>query len=159
MKRRVLTALLPVAIGALVSCARVADEPMPPAASTEGVEQAITQLENERVSALLKGDVAFIERVYADDYVVNSANGMTRNKTQVIADIKAGVQSFESMSHRNVRIRVYGDAAVVTGHTALKGQYKGQPSLSPTTFTRVYARLNGQWRLVANTSSVYTETE
>lgn len=156
MKRSVFTALLPVVIGAaLASCARSAEQSAPPAAPTESVEQ----LENDRVAALLRGDVAFIERVYSDDYVVNSANGMTRNKAQVIADIKSGVQSFESMSHRDVRVRVYGDTTIVTGHTILKGQYKGQPSLSPTTFTRVYAKLGGQWRLVANTSSVFTEVE
>jgi ketosteroid isomerase-like protein len=96
---------------------------------------------------------------YPHDYIVNSANGLTRNRAQVIADIKSGAQTFESMGHKDVLVRAYGDTAVVTGHTTIKGQYKGQPSLSPTSFTRVYVRLGGQWRLVSNSSSVYAETE
>jgi ketosteroid isomerase-like protein len=158
MKRRPTTALLFAAFLAVSSCGQ-GNERATPAASTENVEAAITRLENERVAALIKGDSAFIERVYADDYVVNGANGLTRNRAQVIADMKSGAQTFESMSHKDVQIRAYGDTAIVTGHTTLKGQFRGQASLSPTTFTRVYAKLGGQWRLVSNASSVYNEAE
>ena len=153
-----MAALLIAAFLGVSSCGQ-GTEQATPAASSEDVQQAITRLENERVAALIKGDTTFIERVYADDYVVNSANGLTRNRAQVVADMKSGAQTFESMSHKDVQIRAYGDTVIVTGHTTLKGQFRGQASLSPTTFTRVYARLGGQWRLVSNASSVYNETE
>ena len=152
MKRSLLTILLSVVMVAISSCGTSP-------ASTEDVEQAVTQLENERVPALLGSDTAFIERVYADDYVVTGANGVVRTRTQVIADMKSGAQTFESMTNDNVKVRVYGDTAIVTGRTRQKGQYKGQPSLSPTMFTRVYVRRDGQWQLVANSSSVHPEIE
>lgn len=113
----------------------------------------MTKLENERVQALLRNDTAFIERVYADDYVVTGANGVVRTRAQVVADMKSGVQKNESITNDDVKVRVHGDTAVVTGRTTQKGEYKGQPSISPVLFTRVYARRGGQWQLVANHSS------
>ena len=104
-------------------------------------------------------NTAFVERVYADDYVVTGANGVVRTRPQVIADMKSGVQTFESMKNDDVKVRSYGDTAIVTGRTTQKGQYKGQPSLSPTLFTRVYVKRDGQWHLVANSSSAYLEVE
>lgn len=121
--------------------------------ATENVEQAVTKLENERVQALLRNDTAFIERVYANDYVVTGANGILRTRAQVVADMKSGVQKSESITNDDVKVRVYGDTAVVTGRTTQKGEYKGQPSISPVLFTRVYARRGGQWQLVANHAS------
>lgn len=166
MKRILVTIVLPVAMVAVSSCGT---SPEPPsssskasatsAASTADVERAVMQLENERIPALLGGDTAFIERVYAADYVVTGANGVVRTRPQVIADMKSGVQTFESMKNDDVKVRAYGDTAIVTGRTIQKGQYKGQPSLSPTLFTRVYVKRDGQWHLVANSSSAYLEVE
>ena len=167
MGRSLVTIVVPVAMVAMSSCGT----PSEPArssstasattapASTENVEQAVMQLENERVPALLNSDTAFIERVYADEYVVTGANGVVRTKAQVIADMKSGVQTFQAMKNDDVKVRVYADTAVVTGRTTQKGQYKDQASLSPTRFTRVYVKRNGQWQLVANASSAYLEVE
>ena len=152
MKRSLLT-IVPLIVMVAVSSCGTSPEP------AANVEQAVMQLENERVPALVRGDTAFIERVYADDYVVTGANGLVRTRGQVIADMKSGVQTFESMKNDDVKVRAYGDTAIVTGRTTQKGQYKGQPSLSPTMFTRVYVRQDGQWRLVANSSSVHLEVE
>lgn len=165
MTRSLLTIVLPVVMVAISSCgtssepARSSATASATSASTENVEQAIRQLENERVPALLRGDTAFIERVYADDYVVTGANGVVRTRAAVVADMKSGAQMFESMTNDDVKVRVYGDTAIVTGRTKQKGQYKGQASLSPTMFTRVYVRRDGRWQLVANSSSVHPEIE
>jgi len=167
MKRSLLTIALPVLMVAASSCG-TSPEPATSSstasatsapASTEDVVQAVTQLENERVPALLRNDTAFIERVYADDYIVTGANGVVRTRAEVIADMKSGAQTFESMKIDDAKVRVHGDTAIVTGRTTLRGQYKGQPALSPTAFTRVYVRRDGQWQLVANSSSVHLEME
>ena len=153
MKRSLVTLVLLVVMVAVSSCGTSPEQ------TAADVEQAVMQLENERIPALLRSDTAFIERVYADDYVVTGANGVVRTRAQVIADMKSGVQTFESMKSDDVKVRAYGDTAIVTGRTTQKGQYKGQPSLSPTMFTRVYVRRDGQWQLVANSSSVHLEVE
>ena len=159
MEGNLLMMVIAVVMVSVSSCAPSPEtsSPRPSATSapvsSENVEQAVTKLENERVQSLQRSDTAFIERVYADDYVVTAANGVVRTKAQVVADFKSGVQKSESITNDDVKVRVHGDTAVVTGRTTQKGEYKGQPSISPVLFTRVYVRRGGQWQLVANHSS------
>src|SRR3990172_1272552 len=97
MKRSLLTIVLPVVMVAISSCGTSPEPATSAPASTENVEQAVTQLENERVPALLRSDTAFIERVYIDDYVVTGANGVVRTRTDVIADMKSGAQANQDL--------------------------------------------------------------
>ena len=52
--------------------------------------------------------------------------------------------------HDDVRVRVYGDAAVATGRIRSEGTFRGQPRGGRTRFTRVFVRRGGRWQLVAN---------
>ncbi len=114
------------------------------------VAQAVRLLESERVQALLRGDSAFIESNYEDDYITTGANGLVRNKAEVIADLKAGSIRYESMTHTNVKIRFYGNTVVVTGLDSVKAVDKGQDISGQRRFTRVWVKQRGRWRLVSN---------
>ena len=118
--------------------------------TSHSVEEAVRLLESKRVQALLHGDSAFIESNYEDDYLTTGANGLVRNKAEVIADLKAGSIRYESMTHTNVKIRVYGNTVVVTGLDSIKGVDKGQDMSGQRLFTRVWIKQRGRWRLVAN---------
>jgi uncharacterized protein (TIGR02246 family) len=120
---------------------------------TENVEQTIRRLDSERSQAIVRGDTATIERIYADDYSAVNTSGAVRNKAQAIADHKSGALKIESQSFDNVSVRVYGDAAVITGVVTQKGQDKGKDISGQSRFTRVYVKRNGQWRIVAAHSS------
>ena len=118
--------------------------------SESGVEQSIRQLESGRVRALLGGDTAFIERNYADDYMTTGANGLVRNRSEVIADMKSGAIKWDSMTHDDVKLRVYGNTVIVTGLDIGKGVDRGQDSSGQRRFTRVWVKQSGRWQLVAN---------
>jgi ketosteroid isomerase-like protein len=118
-------------------------------ASPESVKQAVRQLENERIQALLKGDAAFIERVYADDYSVVGANGIIRNKSQVVDELKAGGIKVESIKNDDLETRVYGDTVILTGHTTQTVRDRGQTSSGQVLFTRVYVKRNNGWQLAS----------
>jgi ketosteroid isomerase-like protein len=114
-----------------------------------GVEQAIMQFENERLAATLNNDPAYFERVLADDYMGTGLSGEVTDKAQTIANTKAGDPKFESLSYEDQKVRVYGDTAVATGRAILKGKVQGQDINGPVRFTRVYAKRDGNWQLVA----------
>jgi ketosteroid isomerase-like protein len=109
----------------------------------------VRQLENERIQALLKGDAAFIERVYADDYSVVGANGIIRNKSQVVEELKAGGIKVESIKNDDLEARVYGDTVILTGHTTQTVRDRGQTSSGQVLFTRVYVKRNNGWQLAS----------
>lgn len=161
MKPTLMTIAAAIVLVSVSSCG-TSPEPAPsspaaPAASAPlsraEVEQAVRQIETERLAALPRKETAFVERVYADDYAVAGANGVVRTRAEVISDMQSGVQTIETLNNEDIQVRVYGDTAVVTGRQTTKGTYKGRPSASPTVFTRVYVRQDDQWRLVANHSS------
>ena len=161
MKRTLLFLAIAVLTAALCSCAtgneRAASSSTPVATTTqvatENVEQTIRQLEKERSQASLRGDITALERIIAEDFNAVGSSGAIRNKAQWLADHKSGVLKVESQTFDNVNVRVYGDAAVVTGLTTQKGQDRGKDISGQFRFTRVYVKRNGQWQIVATHNS------
>jgi ketosteroid isomerase-like protein len=114
------------------------------------VEQVIRKLDNERIQAQIHADAAALERIYADDFIGVGPSGTVRTKPQVISDFTSGDLKFQSITTDDVRVRVYGDAAVETGRSTMDGQDKDKAVPHDTRFTRVWVKQQGRWRLVAN---------
>ena len=114
------------------------------------VEQVIRKLDNERIQAQIHADATALERIYADDFIGVGPSGAVRTKPQVIADFTSGDLRFQSITTDDVRVRVYGNAAVETGNSTFNGQDKGNAVPHDTRFTRVWIKQQGRWRLVAN---------
>jgi ketosteroid isomerase-like protein len=114
------------------------------------VEQVIRKLDNERIQAQIHADAAALERIYADDFIGVGPSGTVRTKPQVISDFTSGDLKFQSITTDDVRVRVYGDAAVETGRSTMDGQDKDKAVPHDTRFTRVWVKQHGRWRLVAN---------
>ena len=117
---------------------------------TRIVEQVIREQDNERIQAQIHADAAVLERIYADDFIGVGPSGTVRTKPQVISDFTSGDLRFQSITTDDVRVRVYGNAAVETGRSTMNGQDKGKAVPHDTRFTRVWVKQQGRWRLVAN---------
>jgi ketosteroid isomerase-like protein len=97
----------------------------------------------------VKGDVAMIDRILADDFSYTNADGRIMTKTQHLEDIKSQAYKVESINLENLKVRVFGDAAVVTVGQMEKSQWKGKDSSGQYLFTDIYAKRNGKWQIVA----------
>jgi ketosteroid isomerase-like protein len=118
------------------------------------VEQAIRQLDNERIQAQIHADAAALKRIYADDFIGVGPSGTVRTKPQVISDFTSGDLKFQSITTEEVQIRVYEKTAVETGLSTMVGQDRGKAVPRDTRFTRVWINQQGHWRLVANHYSI-----
>ena len=114
------------------------------------VEQAIKQLDNERIRAQIGADAVALDRIYADDFIGVGPSGTVRTKAQVISDFTSGDLKFQSIVTDEVQVHVYENTAVETGLSTMSGQDKGKAVPRDTRFTRVWVRQEGRWRLVAN---------
>jgi len=114
------------------------------------VEQAIQQLDNERIRAQIGADAVALDRIYADDFIGVGPSGTVRTKAQVISDFTSGDLKFQSIVTDEVQVRVYDNTAVETGLSTMSGQDKGKAVPRDTRFTRVWVKQDGRWRLVAN---------
>jgi ketosteroid isomerase-like protein len=98
----------------------------------------------------VNADSAALDRTYADDFVGIGPSGTLRTKKDVLADFASGTLKFQSITTDEVRIRVYGNAAVETGLSTMKGQDAGKVVPEENRFTRVWIKQGSRWRLVAN---------
>ena len=114
------------------------------------VEQAIKQMDNERIQAQIHADAAALDRIYADDFIGIGPSGTVRTKRQVLADFTSHNLKFQSITTDEVQVRVYDDTAVETGVSTMVGLDKGKAVPSDNRFTRVWVKQQGHWRLVAN---------
>ena len=114
------------------------------------IEQAIKQLDNERIRAQIGADAVALDRIYADDFMGIGPSGTIRTKAQVISDFTSGDLKFQSITTDEVQVRVYENTAVETGLSTMVGQDKGKTVPRDTRFTRVWVKQQGRWRLVAN---------
>lgn len=118
--------------------------------SKVAVEQAIRQIDNERIQAQIGADAAALDRIYSDDFIGIGPSGTVRTKPQVIADFTSGELKFQSITTDDVQVRVYGNTAVETGRSTMVGQDKGKAVPRDNRFTRVWIKKAGRWRLAAN---------
>ena len=123
---------------------------------SSSIEQTIRQLDHERIEAQIGADAVALDRIYAEDFIGVGPSGTVRTKPQVISDFTSGNLKFQSITTEEVKIRVYGNAAVETGLSAMTGQDKGKAVPHDTRFTRVWLKQQGRWRLVANHYSLHT---
>jgi ketosteroid isomerase-like protein len=123
--------------------------------STErlSVEQELIKLEKEWTDAWVKGDVAFFDRIMADDYTWTSPWGEVVAKARNLALVKSGEDVITAWVLAEIKVRAYGDAAVVTGRDTIKETYKGEDVSSQNRWTHTWVKRAGRWQCVAAHSS------
>ena len=104
-------------------------------------------LAEEWAAAELRGDTAFMARTLADDFVGIGPRGFMLTKDEWLARHKSGDLRYESFGLDEVRIRVYGDAAVLTGRETVKLKYRGEDQQAELRTTEVFVKQAGQWQL------------
>jgi ketosteroid isomerase-like protein len=124
------------------------------------LHKQIEALEMEWRQAQLDNNVSVIDHLLADDYVGISANGTIETKQQVLAMRKAGTVHFTQLDLNDVKIRIFGDTAVVTSRADLQGTNGERDISGKYRYTRVYNRRLGQWKIVSfEASRIHDTTE
>jgi ketosteroid isomerase-like protein len=113
------------------------------------VQREIKKLEEERNQAILKSDFAAIDRMTSEDYTFVTLRGEMRTKAETVSGFKSGSFKYQSREISDLKVRVYGNAAVVTGRSIQKGTENGKDYSGEYWFTRVYTKQNGRWVTVA----------
>jgi len=113
---------------------------------------AVKAMEEKWAAAASNNDVAAVAAMLADDATLTSSDGVMRNKTDAMAAMKE--RKYESAVEEDIKVVVHGDTAVATGTWRAKGTEKGKPFTELERFTDTYARIDGQWKCVAEHSSL-----
>jgi ketosteroid isomerase-like protein len=113
------------------------------------VEREIESLEEARNQAVLHRDVAALDRMTSDDYTFITLKGELRTKADILKGFASGSFHYDSRQISDLKVRVYGDTALVTGRSVQKGMENGKDYSGDYLFTRVYVKERGRWVTVA----------
>jgi ketosteroid isomerase-like protein len=111
-------------------------------------QRELTQLVKDLNETVVKADVAVLERVLHEDYVHLRPYGMVENRAQYLENRKARRVDFESLVPDEIKVRVYGDTAIVTGRSTAKGKDQYGKMDEQRRWTRVLVRRDGRWQFV-----------
>lgn len=121
---------------------------------SSGAEAKLIDLNNQYDSALIKNDLDALNRLYAEDFVYTNPEGKVLNKAEQIANIKASEIKLEQGSSSNVKVKVYGNTAVMTGNFIAKGNYRGNPVNINERYTVTWIKTDTSWQMVAEQANV-----
>jgi uncharacterized protein (TIGR03067 family) len=108
----------------------------------------LTTLVDDINAAVVKADLTFLERVLHKDYVHHGQHGMIEDRSQYLENRKTGRVDYETLAANDVKVRVYGDTAIVTYASTAKGKDPLGAIDDKRSFTRVFVRQDGRWQQV-----------
>jgi ketosteroid isomerase-like protein len=121
-------------------------------------QQILITLELEWDAAFHRKDVAFIDRVLAEEFVSTYGDGSRGDRAK---ELKLAVdfdQQVDSSTLDEFVVKVYGDTAVVWFTQHLLGPSKGQPLAVTYRYVDVFVMRDGRWQCVASQSTKVTAT-
>ena len=107
------------------------------------------RLETTWNEAHLKGDATTLAQLWEDSLVVTVPGMAPMNKNDSLAVWRSGQFKFDKYQTSEIDIRVYGDAAVVTGKVLRTRTFNGRTVDDNWRFTKMYIKQRGQWKVVA----------
>jgi len=113
------------------------------------VEQSIKALTEQLRQANLKGDVASFDKLLADDHISIGILGVTASKAEVLEYFKSGKLKFEAFDVSDMKVRVYGDAALVNHTANVKGHFGDTDLSGQWRVVRVFVKRKGKWQTVS----------
>ena len=112
--------------------------------------QCLEALNRCWMESYVNGEVAFLEQYLAEEYVSTFPDGAVLDKKGEIHALLSGAIALHAMHASAMTVRVYGDAAVITGESTIKARVKGRDESGQFRFTDVWIKQGERWLAVAS---------
>jgi ketosteroid isomerase-like protein len=114
-----------------------------------GDEDDVLRAERELPLCYQNSDAACIEQGVMEDYTLTNSKGKITMRADDLTEASKHDPKYEIFENHDMKVRVHGDAAVVTGITRTNGISGGQPFDAEFRFTDTFVKDHGRWRLWA----------
>jgi len=121
------------------------------------MHEELLKWESEFARAITSNDVNAVDGFLADDWIIVDPDGGIIDKARFLGIIKSGALSHEMMESADLRVRLYGNTAVVTGLTTTKGKFMGQDFTSCERATDIFVKQNDRWQCVFTQLTRFTK--
>ena len=115
----------------------------------------VRALEMKWADAYRTRHVDVLSSMISDDYVITMEDGSTLSKVGFISHTAEPSEHIEAAEFLDIKIRMHGDAAIVTGTYHERGESGGKHFDYRDRLTDVWMKIDGKWKLVASHYSLY----
>ena len=120
---------------------------------------AVLQTERDLANSYLRSDADAIAQGVMEDYTLTNSMGKITTRVDDIGEARKNDPKYEIFENYDMKVRLHGDTAVVTGKTHTKGISDGKPFDFQFQFTDTFVKDGGRWRLLAGHVSKLPATE
>ena len=139
---------VPLMVCLLGSCWVAASAQESPDAAT------IRVLETKWADSYKNRQVDVLSSLMSDDYVITMEDGSVYGKVGFISHTAQPSEKVAVVEFGDLKIRMHGDAAVVTGSYHEQGESAGKPYDYHDRMTDLWMKADGKWKLVASHYSI-----
>ena len=120
---------------------------------SERAVQEVLRMKRDYDSALIRGDSRWFEGAFADDYMLIVGDSKSYRKADIVSQLASREIVWKSAVGRDMKVRIYGDTAVVTGRFTGQWLQNGKPLAVDERFTSVWVRDGVRWKAVSEHTS------
>jgi ketosteroid isomerase-like protein len=120
-------------------------------------DQVATELESVLREAILNRDTETLERIWADDFMVNNpGNQVIRGKDEVIARVHSGVIHYESFEQKIENMMIRKGMIIVMGQETIlpTGIAPGAGNIIYRRYTNIWMKEGDTWLLTARHANI-----
>ncbi|HEV7764515.1 MAG TPA: nuclear transport factor 2 family protein [Thermoanaerobaculia bacterium] len=113
-------------------------------------EAAVLQVTHDACRAYLEGDTRRMRELLTEDFTLTDPDGVITTRADDIAIAEKGSIRYEVFENYDMTVRLYGESAVVTGKTRVKGVAGTAQFSKVFQFTDTLVRRDGRWWFAAS---------
>lgn len=111
----------------------------------EQIKNYFQEIEDNFNSAIISNDIGEIRKCITQDWVLVDTQGGIIPQERFFSVLEQGLLSHTSMTKEVLRVKVYGNIALVTGRGQNTGTWQGKPMEADEWVTDVYKREGENW--------------
>lgn len=127
---------------------------LPAIAAPRGDEASARATILQRFDAALRGDVATLDKLLADDLDYCTFRGDCETKAQYVGEVKSGRLKYVSIEPTVDRVKLYADTATVTGRATVTAVRDSVEHTIHISWAGVLAWRDARWQLTTWTSTL-----
>ena len=112
-----------------------------------GITDDINAAEDERIAAYLSGNVAPLQKIFADEMEYVHSSGISDTKAKVIESFTSGDLKISKFDREGKKIQQVGSVVVATGIAHVELTMKGKEAKFSLRYAAVYAKRAGAWQI------------
>jgi len=127
---------------------------IPSSAQERDTANSIRKLEEKWTESYKKRQIDILSSRLAEDFVITVEDGNTYSKPGYITHSADSSVQVDVAELSDLKVRMHGDTAVVTGAYHERGKSNGKPYEYHDRLTDVWMKVGGKWQVISSHYSV-----